>query len=169
MNKKTKFAILGAVILIVTGVYFQLYLPQKEIRPPPAILTVDGKEQTAGIGSYCWNEIGKGVCADMIGTITAKEPLPVSSPFTAHLRLPLEAPPQELQLNIIRVTDDDEIRTGTDDFRAWHVKGGNYSRLPLERESDINLSLESGLYVLQVNAGWKEKGSVVYGFLLKVQ
>jgi len=34
---------------------------------------------------------------------------------------------------------------------------------------DIELSLDPGLYVLSVNAWWKEKGSASYGFLVKVQ
>ncbi|MCE8428072.1 MAG: hypothetical protein J5U19_06780 [Candidatus Methanoperedens sp.] len=40
--------------------------------------------------------------------------------------------------------------------------------LPLEREQDIELSLEPGLYVLKTDARWKEKGNLSYGFLLEV-
>lgn len=38
----------------------------------------------------------------------------------------------------------------------------------IERESDINLSLEPGLYVLSVFLEWKEQGDVLYGFLVQV-
>lgn len=174
MNKWIKFGILGIIILIAIFIVINVHLPYKEIRPLPATLTIDGKEQISGIGSYCWEEALRGLCADMIGITTAKEPLPASSPFTAHLHLPLKEPPQELQLNAIQVMDDDKVKSGANGFRAWHIKEenpkeGSYSRLSLQRESDINLSLEPGVYVLEINAIWKEKGSVSYGFLLKVK
>jgi parallel beta-helix repeat protein len=143
--------------------------------PPNASLNINGTEQISGIGSYCWSESGLGACADMIGIITPKEPLPASSHFTAHLSLPLREPPQELHFNIIQAADYDELKLAINGSRAWRlkeskIKEGNYSTLPLllERESDINLSLEPGLYVLNVFAGWKNKGDVTYGFLIEV-
>lgn len=177
MNKKIKFAIFGLIlaVLILVIINFQsTILPHKEIiKPPPAILKLDGKEQISGIASYCWNGVFSSVCADYAGLQTPDEPLPAISPFTAHLSLPLEEIPQELHVNVIRVKDDDEIELGANGSRSWHIKEenmqqGNYSTLTPERESDINLSLEPGLYILEVYPIWKEKGSVSYGFLLNV-
>ena len=48
------------------------------------------------------------------------------------------------------------------------IFGGNWYKLPSEREPDINLSLEPGLYVLNVGAKWNDIGSVTYGFLVQV-
>ncbi len=48
MSRKVKLTILAIVILIVISVYLAF---QKEIEPPPAILTIGGKEQVSGIGS----------------------------------------------------------------------------------------------------------------------
>ena len=178
MNKKIKFAIIGLIlaVLILTVINFQsTILPYREIiKPPPAILKLDGKEQISGIGSYCWNEVSSSSCADYNGIPTSDEPLPVSSPFTVHLSLPLKEPPRELQINVIRVTDDDKIKSGLNGSFMWQVKGenmqeGNYSNLIPESESDINLSLEPGLFVLEVYPSWKEKGSVSYGFLIEVR
>ncbi len=112
MNKRFKFvAILGIVILIATGVYFQLYMspPREIIKPPPATLKIDGREQISGIGSYCWNGelstngLFSSVCADYAGIPTVGEPLPANSTFTARLSLPLKEPPQDLQLIITRI------------------------------------------------------------------
>jgi len=174
MNKKIKFAIIGLILAVLILIIINFQIDREIIKPPSAILKVDGKEQISGIGSYCWNEAWKSVCADYIGIPTSDEPLPVSSPFTVHLSLPLNEPPQELQINVIRVTDDDKIKSSLNGSFIWQVKGenlqeGNYSNLAPESESDINLSLESGLYLLEVFPRWKEKGSVSYGFLLKVQ
>jgi len=141
--------------------------------PPPAILSIDGNEQTSGIGSSCWREENETVyiCSDTVGIITPSEPLLTRSPFTAHLRMPLLEPPEELGFSATRVTDDDELKEFANGVRAWSLKYGNetnrYKR-PLEREPDIYLSLKPGLYVLRVDANWKDNGSVSYGFLVKV-
>jgi hypothetical protein len=173
MNKKIKFAILGLIlaVLILAIINFQLHVPlQREtIKPPPAILKVDGKEQISGIGSYCWNEVSSSVCADYAGIPTVSESLPANSTFTAHLSLPIKEPPQELQLKVVQVTNKDIVETDAGNFRLWNSNGGKYFILPLESEQDVNLSLESGLYVLEVFPRWKEKGSASYGFLLNVK
>jgi hypothetical protein len=175
MNKRTKFGILGIIILTLIFIVIVVYLfPHKDIIPPPASLKINGIEQTSGIGSYCWFETWKGLCADYSGIPTPDEPLPAISPFTVHLSLPLKEPPQELEINVIPVTEDDKIKSYQNGSFMWHPEGekmqeGNYSRLAPERESDINLSLEPGLYVLHVRPIWTEKGSVSYGFLLAVQ
>jgi len=178
MNKKIKFAIIGLIlaVLILAIINFQLHmrLQREIIKPPSAILKADGKEQISGIGSYCWNEVTSSVCADYMGIPTSDEPLPVSSPFTVHLSLPFKEPPQELQINVIRVTDNDKIKSRLNGSLLWQVRGenlykGNYSNLTPESESNINLSLEPGLFVLKVYPSWKEKGSVSYGFLVEVR
>ncbi|MCX9084811.1 MAG: hypothetical protein OIN87_08455 [Candidatus Methanoperedens sp.] len=178
MNKKIKFAIIGLILAVFILVIINIQstiLPHREIiKPPPAILKLDGKEQISGIGSYCWNEAWESVCADYAGIPTVSEPLPAKSPVIAHLSLPLKEPPEELQINVILVTDDDKIKSYLNGSFMWlpeeeKMQTSNYSNLTPESESDINLSLEPGLYVLEVFPRWKEKGSVAYGFLLNVQ
>lgn len=178
MNKKLKFAILGLIlsVLILLIINFQSTIRKQGdiIKPQPAIIKLDGKVQVSGIGSYCWNEGFSFLCAEYAGIPTPDEPLPAISPFTLHLSLPIKEPPQELQINVIRVTDDDKIKSYSNGSFMWLPKGENmqqwnYSTLAPERESDINLSLEPGLYVLEVYPIWKEEGSVSYGFLLNVR
>ncbi|MCZ7399253.1 MAG: hypothetical protein O8C62_06155 [Candidatus Methanoperedens sp.] len=79
--------------------------------PPPAILSIDGNEQTSGIGTNCWKVENEtfSLCADYAGIITPAEPLITRSPFTAILHLPLQVPPEELGFSATRVTDDDEL------------------------------------------------------------
>ncbi len=166
MNRKVKFSILAIVILIVISVYL---ISQKEIEPPPAILKIDGKEQISGIGSYCWRGTWKALCVEVIGIPTAQEPLIASSPFTAHLRLPLQEPPYELRLNVVQVKDEDELNFSARGRRWWKEREEKLFTLPLEREQDIELSLEPGLYVLSIGAWWKDKGSASYGFLVEVR
>jgi len=140
--------------------------------PPPAILEIDGNEQSAGRGGSCWKEENETyiICGDTFSISTPAEPLVTRSPFTAHLTLPLQEPPEELGFSAIRVTDDDELlNRAVNDFRAWsYGLQGMKIHVPLERESDINLSLEPGLYVLKVFVKWEDIGSVTYGFLVQV-
>jgi hypothetical protein len=139
--------------------------------PPLAILRINGNEQTSGIGSNCWNVENEtySICSDTIGIITPAEPLLTQSPFTAHLILPLQEPPEELGFSATQVTDDDELKEIANDFRAWRYGlQGMKIYVPSERESDINLSLEPGLYVFNIFVKWEEKGDVFYGFLVQV-
>lgn len=140
--------------------------------PSPALLKINGNEQTSEIGSNCWKVENEtySLCLDTVGIITPTEPLLARSPFTAHLRLPLRESPDEAGFSATRVTDDDELKEVGNNVRAWRFKGkaGNWSNLPSEPEPDINLSLEPGLYVLNVFVKWEGKGDVSYGFLVKV-
>lgn len=89
------------------------------------------------------------------------------SPFKAHLTLPLQETPDELGFSVIRVTDADA--PAVNDFRAWSYDlQGTEIQVPLGRESDIDISLEPGLYVFKVFARWEGKGDVSYGFLVQV-
>ena len=171
MNMKIKFSILGIVALIAVSGCLQ---SQIHLDPPMATLTIVksnyGINSSQGFGSYCLKEIWIGPCKDKMGILTLQEPLPVGSPFTAHLLLPLQETPEELQLNVIRVTSEDKLKGGEENaWQLWRFQEGKRFRLALEREQDIELSLEPGLYVLKIGAGWKEKGNLSYGFLLEVR
>ncbi len=171
MRSRLTFAIVLASGLLALSII--LLAGSAGAYPPPAILKIDGNEQTSGIGSNCWREEKQTVqtCSDTIGIITPSEPLLARSPFTAHLRMPLQEPPEELGFSTTLVTDDDELKEAANGVRVWSLKYENatnrYKR-PLEREPDIYLSLKPGLYVLRVDANWKDNGSVSYGFLVKV-
>ncbi|NJD51444.1 MAG: hypothetical protein FIB07_01090 [Candidatus Methanoperedens sp.] len=169
MNKKAKYTILAVVILIAISVYF---ISQREIEPPPAILSIGGKEQVSGIGSYCWKETLRALCVDMIGIPTAQEPLVAGSPFTAHISLPVQESPYDLydlRLYITRAKGEDELNFSGRGWRWWKARGEKNFTLPLEHEQDIKLSLEPGLYVLNIDAWWKDIGSASYGFLVEVK
>jgi inhibitor of cysteine peptidase len=145
-----------------------------EVKPPPAMLTIMGQEQFSGIGSYCWAapegaEPSVAICADLIGIPTAEGPLAASSPFTASFQLEPEETPDELILDVIPVTAEDEMESWADGSRSWPYLPGERYTLSLEREPVIELSLEPGLYVLSLFGRWDALGYVDYGFLVDVQ
>jgi hypothetical protein len=105
----------------------------------------------------------------MIGIPTSQEPLITGSPSTAHLYLPLQEPPYELRFNAMRVKDGDELNFSARGWRWWNEREERLFNLSLEREQDIEMSLEPGLYVLSIGAWWKDMGSASYGFLVEVQ
>ncbi|NJD78746.1 MAG: hypothetical protein FIB08_16915 [Candidatus Methanoperedens sp.] len=174
MNNRTKYAIFWLVVitLIITVINLQLNRPSQEdtIIPPPAILTIGGKEQISGIGTYCWNEaFFRYACADYSGIPTPEEPLNASRQVAAHLSLPIKTPPQQLGLQVIRVTESDSLELRSEGQLVWQPGVGKELTLPLESEQDVNLALEPGLYVIRVLPAWKEEGNVSYGFLVKVE
>lgn len=141
-----------------------------QVKPPPAVLAVDGQEQVAGIGSYCWSDLDQGlsICADTIGIITPEQPLLVSPAFTAQFRLAPDGIPSELALRVIAVSPEDELVPVPSGTRAWPGAEGTQVTLPLKAEPEVDLALEPGLYVLYLFARWEALGDVSYGFLLEV-
>ena len=137
--------------------------------PPPATLEINGQEQTSGIGTYCWESGGLGLCADMVGIPTAQEPMLVGSPFSARFSLAIPGSPETLSLLVIPVAPEDQVLSDARDWRWWPHQAWSNHELPLEQQPEIELSLEPGLYVLSLFASWQELGDVTYGFLLKVQ
>lgn len=168
MNIKSIFSAVFTFVIIILS--HLLLASNAEAAPPPAILKIDGNEQTSGIGNNCWKVENQtfSLCSDTFSIITPKEPLLARSPFTALIRLPF--PPEELEFSIFRVTDDDELKEAANGKRGWNIKGNalNRYRRPLEREPDINLTLPPGLYVFNVFARWEGKGDASYGFLVQV-
>ncbi len=140
-------------------------------KPPPAVLIIDGKEQVAGIGTYCWFIDRKGLCADYIGIVTPKVPLSIQSPAIATLRLPLTQVPSEISLNAIPVTYANEMESNSVDSRIWYAQKVNGWELKaaLSAEQKVELTLKLGLYVLSIFTAWQGYGDVSYGFLLEVK
>ncbi|HEY9205497.1 MAG TPA: hypothetical protein VIO58_06205 [Candidatus Methanoperedens sp.] len=173
MDNRTRYAILGLVIitLIVTVINLQFNRPAREdtIIPPPATLTINGKEQVSGIGSYCWNEGFRSTCADYGGIPTPDEPLNAGSQTTAYLSLPVKVPPQELSMQVIQVTENNSLEFRSAGQLLWSPVVGKEYTLPLESKQDLNLTLEPGLNVIVVFPDWKKEDNASYGFLVKVQ
>jgi hypothetical protein len=105
----------------------------------------------------------------MAGIPTAEEPLVAGSPFTATFRLAPEETPDELLLEVIPVTTQDEFEAWPAGWRGWAYKEGDRYSLAPEREPSIGLSLEPGLYVLNLAGWWQAWGDANYGFLVEVQ
>ena len=143
--------------------------------PPLALLEIDGAEQTAGLGTYCWPLPAGGgesvaACVDKVGLPTYRDPLTAKSPVTARLTLPLEEPPSQLQLSVFPAVDENEVKMDNlpAEFRFWMPAGGVNQELALQKSQDIQLELEPGLYVFYVFGAWEGKGDLSYGFLVEV-
>ncbi len=125
------------------------------IQPPPATLTINNKTQTAGIGAYCWSDPSStpsvGVCADIAGIPTGREPLvSAETPFTATIHLPLDAPPDSLYIAVMPAIH--EIDSSQKNVRLWQPAGGWSGALPLKNEVKTVFQESTGLYLFQLNA-----------------
>ncbi len=142
---------------------------QESTEPPPALLTISGQEQQAGIGTYCWDSgDGVGVCADMIGVPTEPEAIVAGPTFLAEFDLPIDGNPNELSLSIFPVSESDAIPGERRNWLWWPYQPGDQYSLPLIQEPQIELTLRSGLYVFNLFARWPAYGDVSYGFLVEV-
>jgi hypothetical protein len=101
--------------------------------------------------------------------MTPEEPMVVPSPSTARFRLALEEEPDWLFLQIAQASPEDELGIVGDGWRAWPSGQSESRDLPLLRESQTELDLAPGLYILDLQAAWDEWGDVSYGFLVEVQ
>ena len=102
---------------------------------------------------------------------TPRDPLLAKDPVIARLTLPLEEPPDLLQLSIFPAVEKNEVKM--DDLpaglRYWMPAEAVNQELAPQASQDIQLNLEPGLYVFNVFANWNVKGDAFYGFLVEVQ
>jgi hypothetical protein len=142
---------------------------QESTEPPPAILTIDGREQTAGITSYCWQQgDGTGICADAIGVTTDPEPIPAGSTLLAEFALPLKAPPERVQLSIFPALELVSTDPDRNNLLYWKPVTGDQYTLPPNQNPLIELTLNPGPYVFSLFVDWLDYGEVSYGFLVDV-
>ena len=143
------------------------------VRPPGAVLTVDGVEQKAGLGSYCWNSWVRGICSASGGPVTPSEPLVVHSPVRAELRVGDGQP--SIRLRVLPVAQDDGPRDTSQSARMWPFTREWFESALVDQAitaagpHELRLALDPGLYVLSVSARWPGRGrDASYGFLLSV-
>jgi len=170
--RKHRNTTIGAAFMVLAVLLFVVFL--RDIQdgvafvaspPPKAVIESNGHEYAGAIGSYCW----AGLCADTVGTPTSQEVIRVSRPAIVEVRLPINVDPTGLGANIQRVTDQDTLPTSASEYRWWNVSGGTtIASLPVRRQS-LDLSVESGTYVLSIVASWNGRGDCLYGFLIEVE
>ena len=142
---------------------------QASAEPPAATLTIDGREQNAGITGYCWQQgDGTSICADGIGFTTATDPIPAESTFLAQFEYMLDAKPGRVQLSIFPASQPVLTGPKESDWRYWKSVPGDQFTLSPDNNPSIELTLEPGLHVFNMFVDWLDYGSVNYGFLVAV-
>jgi len=143
---------------------------QNSAEPPPATLTIDGWEQTAGISGYCWQHgDGPGICADAVGITTALDPIPTGSTFLAEFEILLDSQPSEVGISIFSASQPVTMDTERSDWLYWRPVPGDHFTMSPSQNPSIELTLEPGLYVFNMFVDWPEYGEAFYGFLVDVE
>ncbi len=139
--------------------------------PPPALLVVDGREQTAKLGTNCWSEGGGGLCADHYGIPTPVEALEVPPGSFPTLVLRRLTDDGSVRMQIFRVDEIEEITfDGDSGVRVWAGRGeGERRELRSVLSQEFPLDLGPGEYVLSLHVGWRLLGDAYYGFLIRVR
>lgn len=123
-------------------------------------------------------------------SVLSTSPLPLAGgyPFTAHLYLPLEEPPDKLTLSAVMASAPPTLQYDdvvTEDRAEWRTECPlctppisrefrELGELPLLRQQELSVPLESGFHVLIVNASWQEAewfGNIgaTYQFLIEIR
>ncbi len=138
--------------------------------PPDSTLRINDQVQVSGIGSYCWPGAADqpSICVDKIGIPTAQQPVSIDGPFQAVFTLPREEAPENAVLTVRPVADSDEMQETAQGYRWWPPLEGEQYLLPLGSTTEIDLTLDDGLYVFSLFVNWQGIGDVTYGFLVAV-
>jgi len=143
---------------------------QASTEPPAATLTINGREQKAGVTGYCWQRgNGTSICADGIGFTTAPDPIPAESTFLAQFEYMLDAKPGRVQLSIFPASQPVLMGPKESDWRYWKSVPGDQFTLSPNNNPSIELTLQPGLYVFDMFVDWPDYGGVNYGFLVDVE
>lgn len=143
--------ILIVLVILAVGVYYAIGL--FSVKPPTPIITVEGQKVEWVQGSYCWEELFKGVCADMISPpelIKFQELEPVVVSPQSQLKIEFKKEPKE---NTLRVD-------------KW-LTNGEIENVPVS-DNVIQLPKERGIYVYDVSARW-DNGDSSYAFAIEVR
>ena len=138
--------------------------------PPPAILQIGEDEQESSTSSYFWTGPGEeaGICADGIGFGTPPEPLVTESPFVARFINPLSTPLDSLVLSVRPLDPEDKLPEEPGGMYWWRPSSEDQITERLSPPHEVELTLESGLYLFNYFAEWEEFGDASYGFLVEV-
>lgn len=166
----------GGFVLVSTSQGFSwIFVPTEPYLninsvPPAARLEIGEQMQIARVGGYCWLRS----CAD--GGWISTSPTPLTLQSNVHLHLPLAEPPDNLSFSAMLVSPPGILQYDSlfEDRAEWtYEKPGRETleldELRLQREQDIQLSLEPGYYVLTVFAAWEDYGDATFAFLIEVQ
>jgi hypothetical protein len=154
--------------------------------PQPATAIVNGTEYESKIGTTRWirESFSDGTRVVEIGDAfainTPTKPIVTTSNDTFILKLPIPINPTELWYAIYTVTEDEiDSQDSSQGVFRWNpdYETQTYQKqthLSLLVEQELTLSLDSGFYVFEVNAGWGGTPShsdlkADYGFLIKIQ
>jgi hypothetical protein len=151
--------------------------------PQPAKVIINGKIYDSEIGTTKWvtevqlDGTTSVIIGDAFAIITPMEPILTASNPSFTLKLPIPINPTELWFIFYTVSEQElNSQDSTHGAFAWNpdYKTQAYIKqtdLPLLSEQLLTFSLEPGIYVYEVHAGWGSRTELNadFGFLFEVQ
>ena len=135
--------------------------PPREPLPSATLVTGSG-EQSAGVGSHCW----EGLCVDVFAVIVPSEA--VTAQVDEPVTFELSVEPTSLGL-AVWAFDSGDVVDEQEGFLVWLPGGEPSFEYPLPAQSSLEFTPDfpPGLYVIALDVG-ASAGSVTYGFQLEV-
>ncbi len=119
--------------------------------PPQPTVTVEGKIIPTVRGSFCWPLVPSGdpLCVDVSSPMDiVKDQIPVVVPRGSKAAIQFEEKPQKLIVS------------------QWI--GGKPVTQPFMEDNTIALPRKAGVYLYEIDAGWKD-GGASYAFVIEVR
>ncbi len=136
---------------LVFGIYF--VIGQFNDKPPSPILTVGEKKIEVLQGSYCWEGLFNGVCAD-----TASPPELIKY---REMKPTVVSPESEIKIEFKTKPNKNSVEVS-----QW-FQNGRTENVPL-KDNIIVVPKEEGIYIYGIFARWS-KGDSSYAFVIEVR
>lgn len=137
---------------------------------PPAIVLKHGSSAyPSEVGTSCWSIGKEGLCDDVFGTVTPRQPIVVRRRDRLHFEIPLPDWLESLEFAITRVTSKNlrPLEEEFADILIWQKEIRSRPMSAKQRES-IVIDKPPGEYILTIYGVWREYGDAAHGYYLKV-
>jgi hypothetical protein len=139
--------------------------------PPEIVLKHGSHAYQSTVGTSCWSIGKEGLCNDVFGTVTSREPIVVRRRDRIFFEMPLADWLESMEFATTRVTSRDLRKQPGDerftDIYIWEKEVRTRPMSEKQRQS-IVIDKPPGEYLLTINGVWNEYGDAAHAFYLKV-
>lgn len=127
-------------------------------KPPKAFIEINNKRFETVLGTYCWQENGKGECVDSVGTIELlKSKKPIEVKPGEKITFVMDYEPKPNKFHVIQISNNKETEI-------------------VVKDNHFSAPIQKGLYYYSYGVWWMDEkeenlshGDAFYAFSLEVK
>jgi hypothetical protein len=138
---------------------------------PEIVLKHGSRTYQSVVGTSCWSIGTEGLCDDVFGIVTSREPIVVRRRDRVFFEIPLTDWLESLDFAITRVTSRDiRKKPGDERFTDIYIWEKDVRVRPMNEKQRQSIVIDKppGDYLLTLYGVWNEYGDAAHGFYLKV-